>query len=366
MKAKHIFVVVLVVFLVCGVPLTACAPQGGTSDDSGTQPASGEVIRWRMYQNSGSLEISELSERTWRWPANYLALAEELGRASNGRIEMEVMTPAGLGFTGTDVMRALEDNLVEVAEIGWGYYSGELPWLGINELPFLVRDPYVEHRMVMDVFEPYLQDAADDYDFTLYFLSRQHALPYLAIYSKVPIDSIDDLQGLKLRIYDQYHAGFIEEAGATGVFMPFSEVPMAIEQGVVDGAITSCGLVSLMGIHESGIKYQTCMFPGMTTSGFAVGNKALEALPQDLQGVVADVMGWFEDMNIAHVYNPVFAWEMMAADRALGNEITFPQSPFVDTLEEYAKVSSWQDYLDDAGPMGQEILDACMAKLGRS
>jgi len=366
MKATGILLVIFAIALL-GAPATACAP-AGTSDGSGATPTSGQdtEFRWRMYQNSGSLAVSELDERTWRWPANYLALAEELGEASNGRIEAEVMTPAGLGLTGTDVLRAMNDNLVEFGEIGWGYHSTEAPWLGIIELPFLLRDPYVEHRMACEVFMPYLQTLADTYDVTVYHLTRQHALPYLAFYTKNPVNTVDDLRGLKIRIYDKYHAGFIEKAGATPVFMPFAEVPMAIAQGVIDGAFTSCGLVSAMKINESGIKYQTGAFPGMALTGFAVANKAYNELPSDLQGVVVDVMKWFSDMNIAHQYNAAFAWEMMAADKALGNEITPPQSPFIDILEGYARETSWKKYLEDAGPQGQQILDECLQKFGRS
>ena len=347
--------------------LAACAAPAPTPAPAPapTPAPAPEVIRWRMYQNSGSLAVSELDKRTWRWPANYLELGEKFNQVSDGRLQVQVMTPAELGFKGTEILRAMNDNLVEVAEVGWGYHAKEVPWLGIIELPFLIRESYVEHRIVLDVFRPYLEEMANTYDFTIYQLTRQHSLPCLAFYTKIPINSVDDLKGLKIRIYDPYQEGFLAEAGATPVFMPFSEVPAALAQGVIDGAFTSVGLGTMMGVYESGIRYETGTYPGLAMGGIAVNNKALNSLPSDLQQVVVDVMKWFNDNNIAHTYNPVFAWEMMKADEDAGLTITPGTPEFNATLEEMARRSSWAKYEEDAGALGTEIIDKSLAALGR-
>lgn len=358
--------IALMVLVMIATALTACATPAeptATPVPSPSQPE--EVIYWKMFQQCASLAETDIGTRTWCWPHNSLALAEKLNHEADGRLVVEVMTPAELGLKGTEACRALKDNLINLAELGMSHQVKENPWLGAIDLPFIIREPYLEQMKIAMAVRPYLDKWAAQYDFKIYHLSRVHSLPYLGIFSKYPITTMDDLKGLKLRVYHPYQESLFKEAGATPIFMPYSEVPMAIAQGVVDGCFTSCGLGSQMKLHESGIKYETGIYPGVVMCAISVSNKSYEALPEDLQQLVDEVMEWYYNMNTAHQYNAVFGWEMLQADEELGLAITPPMPELAGPLEEYAKRTSWAVYEEENGALGTEFLDVITAALGR-
>lgn len=60
-----------------------------------------------------------------------------------------------------------------------------------------------------------------------------------ALVSKVPINSVADLEGVKIRAPEGLAAEVFKRAGASPVSLPFSEVYTALEKGVVDAADAS-------------------------------------------------------------------------------------------------------------------------------
>ena len=55
----------------------------------------------------------------------------------------------------------------------------------------------------------------------------------------MPINSVDDLKGVKIRSPEGLAAEVFKRAGASPVSLPFSEVYTALEKGVVDAADAS-------------------------------------------------------------------------------------------------------------------------------
>jgi TRAP-type C4-dicarboxylate transport system substrate-binding protein len=74
-------------------------------------------------------------------------------------------------------------------------------------------------------------------DFDVKLLS---IVPYPAqvLFSRVPINGLDDLKGKKIRASGWTTSEFVTALGATGVTLSFSEVPQSLQRGVVDCAIT--------------------------------------------------------------------------------------------------------------------------------
>ena len=87
--------IALMVLVMIATALTACttpAEPAATPVPPPSQPE--EVIYWKMFQQCASLAESDLGTRTWRWPDNSLALAEKLNHEADGRLIVQVMTPA--------------------------------------------------------------------------------------------------------------------------------------------------------------------------------------------------------------------------------------------------------------------------------
>src|SRR5690606_15199970 len=62
--------------------------------------------------------------------------------------------------------------------------------------------------------------------------------PAQVIFCNRPIGGLDDLKALKVRTSNRSSAEFVEAVGGTGVTMAFNEVVPALQNGVVDCAIS--------------------------------------------------------------------------------------------------------------------------------
>ena len=319
-----------------------------------------------MYQIAASTAVPDLDKRTWRWPANYLALAEELAFRTDGRLQVQVMTPAELGFKGAEVHRALNDQLIEIAEIPWSWMTGEMPWLGICDLPYVNTDPYISQMKGTIALSPFVDEVSAEFNITNFYYGREHMMPYLVVYTKKPINKIEDLEGVKISIYNIYQEGMFQAAGAQPIFMPYAEVPMALAQGTIDGAFTSVGLATHLKAAEANVIYERGIYPSFLFITVGYSNKAFDALPADLKPIVQDVLSKWSDQNAAHTYNPLFADEHMQQDRDYGMTIEGMIPEISDPMEQYARETSWVKFLEDSGAKGEQVLRAVLESQGRT
>ncbi|KXF82938.1 TRAP transporter substrate-binding protein DctP [Enterovibrio coralii] len=112
-----------------------------------------------------------------------------------------------------------------------------------------------------------------------------------ALVSKVPIRSVDDLQGVKIRSPEGLAASVFRAAGASPVNIPFSDVFTSLEKGVVDAADASAYVNNdRNGFHQIA-KYP--LYPGihsMAVHQFTVSKKKWDRLTPEQQQALTD---WF-------------------------------------------------------------------------
>jgi TRAP-type transport system periplasmic protein len=74
---------------------------------------------------------------------------------------------------------------------------------------------------------------------------------FLGIFnSKKPVHTVADMKGLRMRALDQSQLGMFKMMGASGVVIPFAEVPNAIQTGIADGYVNSAGVPLTFGQTE--------------------------------------------------------------------------------------------------------------------
>ncbi len=327
---------------------------------------SGEQSQWRMWQLFGEIRKDPMCQRWVFPPLDYEQTSQRIFERSGKRLKINVMTPHELGLKGTELFRALKDGLIEVGEIVFPYVSAEVPWVGIVDLPYIIQDTYNDHPKLIELIRPDFEKLCAEYDTTLLAINRMFPNPVTAVYTKKPIKSLKDLKGLKLRVMSPYHRGVLEKAGAVPVFMPWAEVHMAIKTGVLDGLATSIGLSWLYKMNEMGISHETPLWPIPITNAIVVSNKALKALPKDLQEIVLDEWRTFYvNRKDATVYNVLFANENNQLDVQQGMTIA-PKNPEIwQALEGYAKETDWNAYEKKAGPKGEEMLQRVLETFSR-
>lgn len=238
------------------------------------QPAATTQVKWTM------VNLNRASE-TWIWQK---WLADELTRRSKGSIRVEMISMPELGLTGFELVRVMRAGLVDVGEIIGGYVAGDLP---IVEGPSLTglqptwESSRKSQKAWEELYRKYEVQAGGKFIGT-------HPYDWNAAYCVKPIRRLEDVKGVKIRVFSPAMGLFWKSLGAEPVSMAFAEIYSAMERKVLDCAHT--GPASGMAIRLPEVsKYLVDMRLGHQPGLIVVSKKSWDALPKDLQQMVSDL-----------------------------------------------------------------------------
>jgi len=151
------------------------------------------------------------------------------------------------GIKSEETLRVLKNGLFDIVSIRTAQAARDEPFLLGQDLVGLNPD-YKIARKVYDAYRPYF-DARLREVFNAHLLGLWPFGPQV-LFSKKPIGGLKDIKGMKVRVYDQSLAMFVESLGAIPVPIGFSEVQQALARGVVDAAITGASSANTAGWPE--------------------------------------------------------------------------------------------------------------------
>jgi hypothetical protein len=119
--------------------------------------------------------------------------------------------------------------------------------------------------------------------------------PPQVVFCNAEISGLADLQGKKVRGSGRMTTQFLEALGAEGVNLSFSEVPGALERGVIDCAITGSGSGYNAGWWESSTHLMTLPLGGWDPVVTAMNLERWESLSPAMQEfLLAQIAEYFE------------------------------------------------------------------------
>ncbi len=163
---------------------------------------------------------------------------ETLPAASGGKINVNLTTHNQMNLGVGDVYRLLGDGVYDVAMTVADYAVADAPELEGLDVPLLALTAD-EARAMVDAARPMVVDIYHD-RFNSHVLAIAPYPPQV-VFCNAEISGLDDLAGKKVRASGRMTAKFLEALGAEGVNVSFSEVPGALQKGVVDCAVTGAG-----------------------------------------------------------------------------------------------------------------------------
>ncbi|MGC1496453.1 MAG: TRAP transporter substrate-binding protein [Sulfitobacter sp.] len=158
--------------------------------------------------------------------------------ASDGNIVVELTTHNQMGLGLGDIYPLLGQGVYDVAMTVADYAVADAPELEGLDVPLLALTAD-EARAMVDAARPMVDDI-----YATRFNSKVLAIapyPPQVVFCNHEIASLDDMKGLKVRASGRMTAKLLEALGAEGVNVSFSEVPGALQNGVVDCAVTGAG-----------------------------------------------------------------------------------------------------------------------------
>jgi len=280
--------------------------------------------------------------------------AEQIEKASDGRIDVQIFPAMQLGGKPPQLIDQVRDGVVDVVWTLPAYTPGRYPTVAVFELPFMVSTATGTTMAVQAFAEKHLAAEFQDVHPLLFHVHARGV-----IHTDQPVETVADLEGMKVRAPSRSIGKALEAMGATPVFMPVPALPEALSKRVVDGAVIPWEITVPLKISELVKNHTVTPGPrGLYTSVFilAMNKDKYDSLPDDLKKVMDDHSG----MNMAEWVGPV--WDEIEGP---GLKIAKETGTVIELSEdEVAKmkaategvIADWVAEMDDAGKDGKALL----------
>lgn len=160
--------------------------------------------------------------------------SQRVAEDTDGRVRIKIFANGTLGGQA-QYLQQVQSGVVHMGLINSAMMENVQPEFGVLNLPYVFRsNEEFQSVMASDVINEDLFQKTSDKGFEVVgFLDSGSR----SIYSTKPVNSIDDLKGLKLRVMSSpTYIEMLELMGTAPTPLDFSEIYSALQQGMIDGA----------------------------------------------------------------------------------------------------------------------------------
>lgn len=196
--------------------------------------AAPETKSWRMfcYVPSTNYWVTDV----------FKPFASEVEESTKGGLDITVYTAGELPYKGIQLLSAIKNREIEVAEIQPTLEIGEMPQLGIFQYPFITgvvapQQNIANNKALLEALFPKVEKILNE-KFNAHYLTGG-CYPSSQMFANKPIRRLADLKGRKIRVVGAHYAEFQNALGGVGVAMATGEVYTALQRGTVEGVGTT-------------------------------------------------------------------------------------------------------------------------------
>ena len=297
------------------------------------------------------------------WPdtnfhvVNAKVFAKEVEEATDGAVKITIHSGGSMGFKGAEMLRVVRDGLVPIGEMLMNQQLGEAPIVGVEGLPYLVRN-MDELKILHNHFRPLLDEAAKKFNQKVLYMVPW---PVQYVYTKVPVNKLEDLKGIKVRTTDRTSTEIFNLVGMTAVQLPWGETVPALAAGTIDAVTTAASL----GANAKFWEFLKYMYPTNHVWGsnmVTVNLDALNRLEPEHRKALVDVARRVE----------LKFWEVSRIEDGAKSKILNENGVVMGEISQQM-LKRMQDItkpifekrLKAMGPKAEAVVDAFLAEVGR-
>lgn len=214
-----------------------------------------------------------------------LPWARSVEEATGGKVKIRMFPGGTLGRDGSKQIKMLKDGVADIAFIIPAYNPGLFPDNWVTELPNTSRSATEGSVAFWRMLEAGELRGYDDLEVLGTFVTS----PYL-IHSSVPIDSVSDIQGLKVRTAGPLEQGCVEKLGGVPVGMPVTKVTESMSRGIIQAVPMHYAALFAFGVSDTTPHhYHNAL--GSVPLGFVMDKAKFESLPKDVQEIMREKGG---------------------------------------------------------------------------
>ncbi|MDF0750562.1 TRAP transporter substrate-binding protein [Marinobacter sp. 71-i] len=284
---------------------------------------------------------------------NIREFAEDVKEATNGELNITVHSSGSL-IKHPEIKNSVRRGLVPIGELIMSRLANEDPLFEADSVPYLASD-YDEAWELWQASRDMLAERLERQRLKLLF-----AVPWppQGIYTEFPVETGDELEGVKMRAYNKSSERLAELFGAVPTQVEVPDIPVAFGTGRVDAMITSpsTGANTRAWDYLSHFNHAQLWLP---KNMVIVNAKSFDALPESAQKAIETAAAEAEKRG----------WEASKAETDAkikimeenGIVVTEPSDALVERLKEVGETME-QEWLERAGDDGKELLEAYRAR----
>ncbi len=336
---KRMVLLVLTIVLV-GVFLTGCTPSDKGEEGAAKKAEKVETVVFHLNHFMPAVHPVHV---------NMLEpMANEVKEKTDGRVEIVVHSGSALA-SPPDTYDAVVSGVAGMGFVLPAYTPGRFKMSQILEYPFMFETS-LQANMVAKEMTPILREHEYTDTHLLWFGGTD--LGHILL--KKRVDSLADLEGMKLRSPGPIYNDVIEKIGGVEVSLPVSDLYDAMDRGIVNGTVMApSALISfrLMEVTEQIIEMNMYATPLIFFANKELWNKVSGAD----QKIIMDIVDTFPE-RIGKQYDGEVKHAMGLAEEKGKEIVKFSDA---DMAEFHAivdpMIKGWVKELDDAGKPGSEL-----------
>ncbi len=274
--------------------------------------------------------------------------AEAVEERTDGRVEIEIAFAGGLG-KGNEVMTLAGRGAIDMASVVPGYYPDQLLFWKAYQIPFIFDTPREAMEVSAASYDelPVFQEELDKYN--VKFLFHQPLGSYYMTGPDPNCDTIEGLEGKKIRSFGADIPKIFEAIDAVPVSVAFNDIYEAVQRGTLDYSFINRGNINAIKLYEVG-KYNCGPVMSITGHLIVIGKDTWNSLPEDIQQIM---------LEEAEKAGKAYIDSIEKAEAAAGEEIE-ANGGVIKPMKE-GELEKWHEAAPD---MLQQWVDA-MAEAGQ-
>ncbi|AEF53291.1 TRAP transporter substrate-binding protein [Marinomonas posidonica] len=250
----------------------------------------------------GSVLSTSALAAKWHMPTPYgdgnlptqiaYGFAEEIKDKTSGDLDITVHS-AGSLVKHTEIPRAVKTGQVQMGEVFLGILGNEHPVFKHDNIPFLATS-FEDAKKLWEAAKPQVEQQLDKSGMKLLYAV---AWPAQSLYTKMPVNTLSDLAGAKMRAYSPSTSRLADLMGTTPTTIQVPDIPQAFSTGIIQAMITSPST----GVDSQAwdyVSYYTDVKAWIPKNVVVVNKRAFRRLDKNTQNAIleaakhAEALGW--------------------------------------------------------------------------
>lgn len=319
-------------------------------------------MRLTHFMSAAALVVcstTAVQAETWRMATAYpeanfhtqniQQFVNEIKEATNGQLDITVHANGSL-IRPSEIKNAVRSRQVETGEFLISALANENPIFAVDAIPFLAVS-HDDSEKLYEITKPYLEEILGRQNMKLLY---SVAWPPQGMYTDRPINSIEDLKGLRMRAYSPQTERLAQLSGAVPTQIEAADIPQAFSTGRVNAMITSAST----GVNSSAWDFLTHYYDVaafLPKNVVVVNQRTFDALDEATQQIILEAAAKAEQRG----------WELSREDRVKqtqaladnGLEVSTGSDELRAALREIGQKMA-QEWSQEAGQSGVEIIEA--------